>query len=63
MIEIYQWNERTFTSNGKPLECISLELSESINGVWSIEGSVSEESKALVTDQAVIKEVLTWQRS
>lgn len=55
MIEIYQWNERTFTSNGHPLDCVGLTLRESINGVWTLEGSVPEASKALVTDQAVVK--------
>ena len=55
MIEVYQWNERTFSSNGYPLECIELTLRESINGVWSVEGSVPEESKVLINDQSVIK--------
>jgi len=55
MVQIYPWNDRNFTSNGTPMDCLTLEFRASINGTWTIEGRVSDKDKEKISDQAVIK--------
>ena len=55
MVQIFQWDERTFTSNGMPLKCLSLDFRAIVNGSWTVEGSVPNSEKNKINDQAVIK--------